>query len=211
MSAQPCVFIVDDDDAVRDSYGHVMETAGFAYQAFENAEQFLAVYQPGAQGCLLLDMCMPGMSGLDLQAELIRRNLHLPIIFLTGYGSIPMTVRAMKAGAVNFLTKPVSRNQLIQYIEDVFETERKLQGQKIAQQEVCSRLNQLTSREMEILPLILSALTNKLIAKKLGISHRTVEIHRARILSKTGAANILELNHLYEASQTQLYQSNIST
>ncbi|MGZ8144724.1 MAG: response regulator transcription factor, partial [Methylosarcina sp.] len=107
MSTEPCVFIVDDEYAVRHSLGLVMETAGFAYRAFESAEDFLQNYCPDQPGCLLLDINLPGLNGDELQAELIRRKIHLPIIFLTAYGDIPMTVRAIKSGAVDFLTKPV--------------------------------------------------------------------------------------------------------
>jgi FixJ family two-component response regulator len=144
---------------------------------------------------------MPGLDGLELQAELIQRNIHLPIIFLTGYGDIPQTVRAIKAGAVDFLTKPVESRDLIRRINAVLQTESKMHNQFMQQQEFCNRLNSLTPRELELLPIILAGLSNKQIGRKLDISYRTVEVHRARILNKTGVANLLELGHLYEASQ----------
>ena len=199
MSTQPCIFIVDDDHAVRDALGLVMETAGFAYQTFESAEHFLQAYCPGKPGCLLLDVNMPGLNGHELQAELIRRNMHLPVIFLTAYGDIPMTVRAIKAGAVDFLTKPVPSKLLIERIQAVLQHEAQMHEQALAEQALCMRLNGLTSREMEIMSLVVAAHSNKEIAQHLGISHRTVEIHRARILKKTGATNLLELARLCEA------------
>lgn len=201
MSIQPCVFIVDDDHAVRDALGLVMETANLAYQTFESAEHFLQTYCPGNPGCLLLDVNLPGLNGHELQAELIRRNMHLPIIFLTAYGDIPMTVRAIKAGAVDFLTKPVPTKLLIERIQAVLQHETLRHEQAIAKQALCYRLNTLTSRELEILPLVVAGHANKEIAEHFNISHRTIEIHRSRIFKKTGVTNLLELARLCEACQ----------
>ena len=199
MNTQPCVYIVDDDYAVRDALGLVMETAGLACQTFESAEHFLETYCPGMPGCLLLDVNLPGLNGDELQAELNRRNIHLPIIFLTAYGDIPMTVRVIKAGAIDFLTKPVPSKLLIERIQAVLQQEAQIHEHAMAEQALCNRLNNLTSREMEILPLIVAGHSNKDIARHLGISHRTVEIHRARILNKTGATNLMELARMCEA------------
>ncbi|MDO9106897.1 MAG: response regulator [Methylovulum sp.] len=199
MSIQPCVFIVDDDYAVRDALGLVIETAGLACRTFESAEHFLESFSPGTPGCLLLDINMPGMSGHELQTELMRRNEHLPIIFLTAYGDIPMTVRAIKAGAVDFLTKPVPSNVLLERIQAVLQQVLQLHEQALAGQALCDRLNDLTTRELEILPLLVAGHANKEIARYLNISYRTVEIHRARVLKKTGASNLLELARLCEA------------
>ena len=201
MNIQPCIFIVDDDHAVRDALGLIMETADLAYLAFESAEQFLQTYCPGTSGCLLLDVNLPGLNGHELQAELIRRNIHLPIIFLTAYGNIPMTVRAIKAGAIDFLTKPVPRKLLLERIEAVLQNEVLAHEQTIARQDHCSRLNTLTARELEILPLVLAGHPNKIIAKHLGVSYRTIEIHRIRILKKTGTTNLLELANLCQVCQ----------
>lgn len=203
MSTQPCVFIVDDDYAVRDSLGLVFKTAGLNYLTFENAEHFLETYSGGTPGCLLLDMNMPGLNGDELQAELIRRDIHLPIIFLTAYGDIPMTVRAMKAGAVDFLTKPVPSKLLIERVQTVLQHEALTQEQNREKQGLRERLSCLTSREMELLPLIVAGKSNKEIARQLDVSHRTIEIHRARVLKKTGATNLMELARLYEACQLQ--------
>ena len=201
MNIQPCIFIVDDDHAVRDALGLIMETAGLAYRAFESAEQFLQTYCPGQPGCLLLDVNLPGLNGHELQTELIRRNIHLPIIFLTAYGDIPMTVRAIKAGAVDFLTKPVPRKLLLERIEAVLQNEAMAHEHDIAKKAQCSCLNTLTARELEILPLVLAGHPNKIIAKHLGVSYRTIEIHRIRILKKTGTTNLLELANLCQACQ----------
>ncbi|MDD5462809.1 MAG: response regulator [Methylococcales bacterium] len=198
MSTQSCVFIVDDDDAVRDSLGLVMEAAGFNYQAFESAEHFLKAYCPDMPGCLLLDVNMPGMNGNELQAELIHRNIHLPIIFLTAHGDIPLTVRVIKAGAVDFLTKPIPSAVLIERIQAVLQREDQIQEQAMAEHALCDCLNSLTSREWEVLPLILEGHSNKQIARHLGISYRTIEIHRARIMKKTGVTNLMELARLCE-------------
>lgn len=203
MNTQPCVFIVDDDFAVRDSLQLIMETAGLDYQAFDSAEHFLQSYCPDKSGCLLLDVNMPGMNGDELQAELIRRNIHLPIIFLTAYGDIPMTVRTIKAGAVDFLTKPVPRKLLLERIQDALRHASRMQEQALAEQALCNCLNSLTSRELEILPLVLAGHSNKEVARHTGISYRTVEIHRARILNKTGATSLLELARLCEACKIQ--------
>ncbi|MGZ8157798.1 MAG: response regulator transcription factor [Methylobacter sp.] len=203
MSTQPCVFIVDDDYAVREGLGLVMETAGFAYQTFDNAEHFLESYCLGQPGCLLLDVNMPGLNGDELQAELIRRNIHLPVIFLTAFGDIPMTVRVIKAGAVDFLTKPVPSKLLVERIQAVLQQAAQLHEQALAKQALCDRLNCLTSRELELLPLIIAGHSNKEIARQLDISHRTVEIHRSRIFNKTGVTNLLELSRLCEACQVQ--------
>jgi FixJ family two-component response regulator len=204
MNNQPCIFLVDDDYAVRDSLGLVLEAAGFSYQTFESAEQFLEIYSPETPGCLLLDMNMPGLNGDELQAELTRRNIHLPIIFLTAHGDIAMSVRAIKAGADDFLTKPVSNKLLIERIQAALQHEALIQEQNTAKKVICARLSSLTSRELEVLPLIVSGQTNKEIARQLDISHRTVEIHRAQILKKTAVANLMELVRLYESCQLQL-------
>lgn len=203
MSTEPCVFIVDDDYAVRDALRLVIENAGLACRTFESAEHFLQTSSLNEYGCLLLDVNMPGMNGDELQAELNRRNMHFPIIFLTAYGSIPQTVRAMKAGAIDYLTKPISNDLLIKRIQAVLQETAKLKEKDLAIQLLNNRLNDLTSRELEILPLIAAGHSNKEIGLQLGISYRTIEVHRARILRKTGMTNILELGRLCEACQLE--------
>lgn len=198
MSA-PTVFVVDDDAAVRDSVCLLLETAGLAVEAHDSAESFLAALDPQRYGCLVLDMRMPGMGGLELQAELARRGALLPIIFLTAHGDIPMTVRAMKAGAADFLTKPVDGAELIERIEAALLRARSDRESVAARQEARARLAALTEREQEILALAVAGCTNKDIARRLGISFRTVEVHRSHILLKTGAATLIELAQLVAA------------
>lgn len=200
MKSQPCVFIVDDDEAVRDGLAMVIETVGLACQTFENAERFLDNYDQTTPGCLVLDMNMPSMKGDELQAELILRNIHLPVIFLTAFGDIPTSVRTIKAGAVDFLTKPVKISQLIERIQTELLYAAQLQEQNKCTVDFRRRLNSLTPREMDILPLTVAGIPNKVIAQKLGISFRTVELHRTNILRKTGASNFLDLSHQCEAN-----------
>lgn len=204
MSIQPCVYIVEDEYPVRHSLGLIMETAGYDYRTFENAEEFLQNYSPGQPGCLLLDVNLPGLNGDELQAELARRKIHLPIIFLTAYADIPTTVRVIKAGAVDFLTKPVPRDLLIERIQAVLLQEVQVREQSEEQALGMSQQYGLTSRELEIMTLVVEGHSNKEIARKLGISYRTVEIHRARILKKTGTTTPLELARLCEAANLQL-------
>jgi FixJ family two-component response regulator len=204
MNYQPCVFIVDDDSAVRDGIGLLVETAGLAYQAFESAEHFLQAYSEDERGCLLLDVSLPGLNGLELQTEFARQNIRLPIIFLTGNGDIPMSVRAMKAGAADFLTKPVPSALLIERIQAALQLEAQMYKQSEAEQALRNRLNRLTEREMEILPLALAGIHNKEMARLLNISYRTIEIHRIRILQKTETTNFLELSRLCEPFQFPL-------
>ncbi|MGD0958809.1 MAG: response regulator [Methylomonas sp.] len=196
MNSVSSIFIVDDDAAVRDSLMFLIKTAGFNVSAYASAEAFLESYIPEQPGCLILDLNMPGMSGPDLQAELVKRNHELPIIFLTGYGDIPATVRAMQAGAFNFLTKPVKPQLLIELIqlailEDIRQRHSLHKGVK-------KGLASLTPREQEIAILLTQGCSNKEIAHQLGISHRTVENHRARVMEKTGAANLIELLRFIE-------------
>ena len=204
MNSQPCVFIVDDDDAAREGLALVIDTLGLACQAFENAERFLESYVAGTPGCLVLDINMPGMNGDELQAELNRRNSHLPIIFLTAYGDIATTVRTIRAGAVDFMTKPVQINLLIERIQAVLNHEAKLFEKNKEDLDFQNLINCLTPRENEILPLVIAGIPNKEIAKQLGISFRTVETHRTRILLKTGTTNFLELAKKCEASHVSL-------
>jgi len=195
----PTVFIVDDDAAVRDGLSLLCETAGLNVECHESAESFLASFRPDQTGCLVLDVRMGGMDGPDLHAELNRRSSHLPIIYLTAHGDIPMTVRAMKAGAVDFLTKPVQADELLGRVQAAIDRD----VDEVARQEQLTdlreRLLRLTAREREILMLAAAGHANKIIARRLGISHRTVETHRSRILHKTGTVNLLELSQVAAA------------
>jgi FixJ family two-component response regulator len=192
----PIVYIVDDDAAVRDSLCLLCETAGLRVEGHAGGESFLAAFRPDQAGCLILDVRMGRMSGPELHAELNRRGSQLPVIYLSAYGDIPMTVRAMQAGAVDFLTKPVAGVELLDRVQAALRRACDHWNRQAALAEQCSRLAVLTPREREIMALALAGQVNKTIAKRLGISHRTVEVHRSRILHKTGAASLLELAQL---------------
>ncbi|MBS3954860.1 MAG: response regulator transcription factor [Methylomicrobium sp.] len=187
------VFIVDDDTAVLDSLTLMIEQAELKVQAFKSAHDFLDAYRPGVWGCVILDIKMPEIDGLQLQQMLIDLNVPLPVIFLTGHGNIPMSVKAMKCGASDFITKPVKRDKLMACIETAFEECRNRHIRQTTRQKAQNLLATLTERESEVMKLALDGQANKQIAVELGISHRTVEIHKARVLQKTGVDNLLEL------------------
>lgn len=190
-SPRPLVYVVDDDAAVRDSAELLCETAGFEVRTFASAEDFLAGLRTPPQ-CVLLDVRMPGMSGLDLQVEMRRRGIVCPIVFLTAYGDIPTTVRAMKHGASDFLCKPVDGAVLVDTIREACGA-----GAPAATEAThATDIPQLTPREMQIMALVIDGRSSKQIGRMLGISFRTVDIHRSRIMHKTGAANVLELARL---------------
>ncbi len=193
MSYNGYVFIVDDDAVVLDSLRMQLETAGYAVATFHGAEDFLEICTPDTHGCIILDVNMPDMDGPALQEELTRRGLQLPIIFLSGHGTIPLTVRTLKAGAMDFLTKPVKGTVLLARVREAMEQCSLLRKQAQASQSIASRLAMLTEREREVLKLAVAGHTSKEIAIHLGISYRTVEIHRAHVMQKTGASNMLEL------------------
>lgn len=192
----PTVFVVDDDAAVRDSLSLLCESAGWPVECFDCAEAFLASYRPERPGCLLLDVRMPRMSGPQLHEELARHGRFLPIIYLTAHGDIPMTVRAIKAGATDFLTKPVDGALLVERVQAALSIDQEFRRRDAMLDGQRARLAELTEREREIMSLALSGQCNKTIAKSLGISHRTVETHRSRILQKTGASSMIELGKL---------------
>jgi FixJ family two-component response regulator len=193
MKSQAKVFVVDDDHAVRDALAMQLEAAGYEVATFSGGGEFLDACIPGTWGCIILDVDMPEMDGLALQQELIRRGLQMPVIFLSGKGTIPMTVRAMKSGAIDFLTKPVKGSLLLARVQEALEKGTFRLKRVLAKQSSASRLAALTKREHEIMMLVVAGNTSKEIAQRLGISYRTVEIHRAHIMQKTGAANLLEL------------------
>jgi FixJ family two-component response regulator len=187
------VFIVDDDAAVRDALDMMLKAAGYSVESYSGAEAFLESCNQETGGCIVLDVNMPEMNGPELQAELARRGLQFPIIFLTGQGSIPISVRAMKAGALDFLTKPVDGNELLNCVKIALEKSKEQKIKLIESQTVANKLAQLTEREMEVMGLVVVGLTSKEIAIRLSISYRTVENYRSSIMNKTGASNIIEL------------------
>lgn len=194
MSAsETTVFIVDDDPEVRDTLTRMLEQEHMAVEAFATAEDFLAGCRADCCGCIIIEVRMPGMDGMQLQEELSARNIPLPLIFLTGHGDIPMSVRAIKAGAADFLTKPVSCEQLLASVRSAIQQDRQILARIATHRLVVSRLADLTEREREVMALAAVGHPNKEIARRLGISHRTVEIHKAHIMRKTGATDLLDL------------------
>ena len=187
------VYIVDDDPAVRDALSLMIEQEHIAVATFESAEAFLASCQSECYGCAVIDIRMPGMDGMQLQEVLSKRNIHLPVIFLTGHGDIPMSVQAMKAGAMDFLTKPVTRDKLLASVRLAIQKSERILSENAYHQEALMRLADLTDRERDVMLLATQGHPNKDIARKLGISHRTVEIHKSKIMHKTGAVNLLDL------------------
>jgi RNA polymerase sigma factor (sigma-70 family) len=193
------VFVVDDDAAVRDGLALLLESAGLAVETFDSAEAFLAAFDPDRPGCVVLDVQMPGRTGPELQAEMNRRGLRLPVIFLTAHGDIPTTVQAMKGGAVDFLTKPVDAPVLVERVKQALERDSRQREADAAARKARALLASLTGRERDVLALAVAGMSNKEIARRLGISFRTVEVHRSRILLKTGAATLLSLAQLAHA------------
>jgi FixJ family two-component response regulator len=196
------VFIIDDDAAIRDSLSLMIEQEDIAVQTFENAKAFLETYQRECRGCAVVDIRMPGMNGLELHQVLIEQNVLLPVIFLTGHGDIPTSVQAIKAGAVDFLTKPVTREKLLTAVRAAIQKSEMALSEKANHQEARARLTDLTDRERDVMLLAVQGFPNKHIARQLGISHRTVEIHKSKIMHKTGAINLLDLARIVHESDT---------
>lgn len=200
MNENNTVFVVDDDPAVRDSLTLLIEQEGLPVKAFASAEDFLASCQMQCSGCIIIDIRMSGMGGMQLHEEIVRRGCLLPVIFLTGHGDIPMSVRAIKAGAVDFLTKPITRDLLMHSVRAALAERDNLQVQVATSQAAQSRMAILTEREKDVMQLLLAGHANKEVGRLLGISHRTVEIHKARLMKKTGATSLLDLARLVEES-----------
>ena len=189
----PSVFIVDDDEAVRNSLRLLLKSVGLTASALSSAREFLDTYKPAQPGCLVLDVRMPGMSGLELQQHLNLQGAVIPLIFITGHGDIPMAVEAMQTGAFDFLQKPFRDQQLIDCIQRALEKDRASRAELNERSRIRERLEVLTPREREVLTLVTSGKPNKIMAADLGVSQRTVEIHRARVMEKMGAASLAQL------------------
>jgi len=196
MIVPAVVHLVDDDDSLRAALQRLLSAAGYRVQAYASAGEFLLDPPADAPGCLLLDLRMPGPSGLDLQQALDRHGIRLPVIFLTGHGDLATGVRAMKAGAVDFLTKPVEREPLLAAIERALALDADRRATSEAETDLQDRLAQLTARERDVFDLVVAGRLNKQIAATLGIAERTVKAQRAQVMAKLGAANAAELGRI---------------
>jgi two-component system response regulator FixJ len=191
--SQPTVFVVDDEEPVGDSIAMLLRTVGLPTRVYRDARLFLQDYRPEQPGCLLLDVRMPKMSGLELQQELVARNVTLPVIFITGHGDVPMAVEAMRAGAMDFIQKPFNDDELIRRVQKALEEDARERELLRQHEEIRRRWDELTPREREIAQRIADGQANKVVAAELDISPRTVELHRARILQKMGVRSLAQL------------------
>jgi FixJ family two-component response regulator len=192
------VFVVDDDPAVLRSLGRLLRSAGFESLTFSSPEEFLRLVGPGAAGCLILDLAMPGLDGFEIQRELSARGSELPVVFVTGHGDIPKTVEAMKKGASDFLTKPVDDEVLLRAVRRALESGRAARQSRFELARARERLARLTSREREVLDGVVAGRLNKQIAADLGITEKTVKVHRGRVMEKMEAASLADLVRLAE-------------
>ena len=192
------VFVVDDEESIRDALESLIKSVGLQVETFASAREFLQSRGPDIPGCLVLDVRLPGLSGLDLQSELANANIHTPIIFITGHGDIPMTVRAMKAGAVEFLTKPFREQDLLDAIQQALERDRTARELRVETAELRARYDSLTPRESEVMRIVITGLLNKQIAGELGTSEITIKLHRARVMQKMQADSLADLVRMAE-------------
>jgi FixJ family two-component response regulator len=206
----PIVFVIDDDALIRGGMQSLIRSVGLRVETYASADDFLLAQRPDAPACLVLDVRMPGISGLDLQRRLSEANIHIPIIFITGHGDIPMSVRAMKAGAAEFLTKPVRGQDLLDAIQKEVARDRKHRKDRADIAELQVRFDSLTPREKEVVNLVVAGLLNKQIADQLGMSELTVKTHRAHVMEKTQADSLAHLVRMAEKLRVSLarkYQS----
>ncbi|MCM8856238.1 MAG: response regulator transcription factor [Candidatus Thiodiazotropha sp.] len=193
MSKRPTVFVVDDDQAMRNSLKWLIESVSMQVETFESADAFINSYYPGRSGCLLLDVRMPGMSGLELQEYLRANQIAIPVIIITGHGDVPMAVRAMKSGAIDFIEKPFNDELLLESIRHALALDVRQRDMQSQRAEIATRLARLTPREHEVMVMVTNGKANKEIATSLGVSAKTVEAHRARVMEKMEADSLAEL------------------
>ena len=194
------VYIVDDDQSIRHAMELLMRSVGLDYEIFHSADDFLTGHTNDRAGCLVLDIRMPGMGGLELQEQLNELGSTLPIIFITGHGDVPMAVEAMQKGAVDFIQKPFRDQELLDRVREALQTDRERRNEREEKAEIHSRMQKLTNREREVLELVVTGKPNKVIAYELGVSQRTVEIHRARVMEKMQAKSLADLVRMHMAS-----------
>lgn len=202
MQAEPTVLVVDDDWAVRDSLEELIAGTGLAVKSFSSAHEFLNCYEGNRPACLLLDICMPEMTGLELQERLVDEYPGLPVIIITGHGDVPAATRSFKLGASDFLQKPFKEDELLSAIRTALDRDTRDQRQNEHAQEIAGRIAQLSAREQQVMDLVIAGYPNKCIATELGITQRTVEVHRAHIMSKMKADSLPELVRLVLALQS---------
>lgn len=208
---QPIVFIVDDDASMRRALTNLFESVGLRVEAFGSAPQLLQAKPPQVPSCLVLDIRLPGASGLDLQSDLAKANIQTPIIFITGHADVPMTVRAMKGGAIDFLTKPVRDQDILDAVQAAIERDRKRRDLNKTVSNVRSRFESLSSRERDVLALVTSGLMNKQVAAQLGLAEITVKIYRGQIMRKMGAKSLADLVRMSEALGIRPSRSDVQT
>ena len=196
--ANPTVLVVDDDASVRKGLGRLLKSAGLEAELFESAQAFLQRKTADGPSCLVLDVQMPGLNGLALQEEMSARGMQIPIIFITGHGDIPTSVKAMKAGAIDFLPKPFEDQALLDAITGALETDRGTRRDRAEAQSIHHRLQALTPREREVFDLVITGLLNKQIAANLGAAEKTIKVHRGRVMRKMEVQSVAELVHLAE-------------
>jgi len=204
MTQAPVVFVVDDDPSIRSSLKFLMSSVGLQVESFDSADALLQRKLPDAPGCLILDVRLRGLSGLDFQRELAARNCHMPIIFITGHGDIPMSVRAMKAGAVEFLTKPFRDQDLLDAVRIALEKDSERREREKEVSDLKELFKSLTPREQEVISMVVSGMLNKQIADQLGTAENTVKVHRSRAMEKMHAQSVAELVKMIEKLESSV-------